>query len=318
MHADNALMQRPSVLNIGSGWLVAAAVIGLLLASCTTEEPVATPAPSPTEEPTPEPTASPTLSAELMDRPWNVLYVGIDLNERRRGENQPLNTDALMLVSLSADQSELTLVSLPRDTVDVPLPDGTVYPRKINGLYAEQGIEALVGAMETLYGVEIDGHAIVDMDDFANLVTAVDGVEVTLEEPLADPIVNLALEPGTHTLDATQALGYVRTRVDQDYGRMGRQQEVIVELVSRLVDPDTDLDLMALLDGLTSLETDLPLDELPTLIELANRAADAEVTNLVIQPPLILHEGDRQDGRGYILEPDVEAIRAEVQALIGE
>ena len=163
-------------------------------------------------EPTPEPTASPTLSAELMDRPWNVLYVGIDLNERRRGENQPLNTDALMLVSLSADQSELTLVSLPRDTVDVPLPDGTVYPRKINGLYADQGIEALVGAMETLYGVEIDGHVILDMDDFAALVTAVDGVEVTLDEPLADPIVNLALEPGTHTLDAAQALGYVRTR----------------------------------------------------------------------------------------------------------
>ncbi len=311
-------MQRPSVLNIGGGWLVAAAVIGLLLAACAPEEPAASFTPSPTVEPTPEPTASPTLSAELMDRPWNVLYVGIDLNERRRGENQPLNTDALMLVSLSADQSELTLVSLPRDTVDVPLPDGTVYPRKINGLYAEQGIEALVGAMETLYGVEIDGHAIVDMDDFAALVTAVDGVEVTLDEPLADPIVNLALEPGTHTLDAAQALGYVRTRVDQDYGRMGRQQEVIVELVSRLVDPDTDLDLVALLDGLASLETDLPLDQLPTLIELASRAADAEVTNFLIEPPLIVFEGDRGDGRGYILEPDVEAIRAEVQTLIGE
>jgi polyisoprenyl-teichoic acid--peptidoglycan teichoic acid transferase len=319
MHADNALMQRSSVLNIGSAWLVAAAVIGLLLAACTPNEPAATASPNPTAEPTPEPTASPTLSAELMDRPWNVLYVGIDLNERRRGENQPLNTDALMLVSLSADQSELTLVSLPRDTVDVPLPDGTVYPRKINGLYAEQGIEALVGAMETLYGVEIDGHVVLDMDDFANLVTAVDGVEVTLDEPLADPIVNLDLEAGTQMLDAAQALGYVRTRAaDQDYGRMGRQQEVIVELVSRLVDPETDLDLMALLDGLASLETDLPLEELPTLVELASRAADAEVTSLVIQPPLILHEGDRQDGRGYILEPDVEAIRAEVQALIGE
>ena len=36
-----------------------------------------------------------------------------------------------------------------------------------------------------------------------------------------------------------------------------------------------------------------------------------------IKPPLITFEGDRGDGRGYILEPDVEAIRAEVQSLIG-
>lgn len=315
MHPDNALMQRPPVLNLGTVVLVTAAVIGLLLAACSPEEPAATPAVTPSASP--EPTPTPTLSAELLNRPWNVLYVGIDLNERREGEGQPMNTDALMLVSLSADQSELALVSLPRDTVDIPLPDGTIHPRKINGLYAEQGIEALVGAMETLYGVEIDGHVVLDMDDFAALVEAVDGVEITLEEPLVDPIVDLNLEPGTQTLDAGQALGYVRTRVDQDYGRMGRQQEVIVELVDRLVDPDTDLDLAVLVDGLDSLETDLPLDELPTLLELAKRAADAEISNLVIEPPLIVSEGDIGDGRGYILIPDVEAIRAEVQELIG-
>jgi LCP family protein required for cell wall assembly len=307
-------MQRPFVLNPGATVLVTAAVIGLLVAACSPEDPAGTPTATP--EPTPSP--SPTLSAELLEQPWNVLYVGIDLNEAREGEGQPSNTDALMLVSLSADQSELTLVSLPRDTVDVPLPDGTVYPRKINGLYAEQGIEALVGAMETLYDLEIDGHIVLDMDDFAALVEAVDGVEVTLEEPLVDPIVNLDLEPGTQTLDAAETLGYVRTRVDQDYGRMGRQQEVIVELVDRLVDPDTDLDLTALIDGLDSLETDLPLEELPTLLELAERAGGADVSNLVIQPPLIVSEGDVGDGRGYILIPDVEAIRAEVQELIGE
>ena len=94
---------------------------------------------------------------------------------------------------------------------------------------------------------------------------------------------------------------------------MGRQQEVVLDLVQRLVDPETEIDVAALLDGLDSLETDLPLDELFTLMELARRADDAEVNELVIQPPLITFEGDRGDGRGYILEPDVEAIRAEVQ-----
>jgi len=146
----------------------------------------------------------------------------------------------------------------------------------------------------------------------------VDGVEVSPEEPLVDPVVGLDLEAGTQTLDAEQTLGYVRTRVDEDYGRMGRQQEVVLDLVQRLVDPDTEVDVAALLEGLDSLETDLPLDELFTLMELARRADDATVNELVIQPPLITFEGDRGDGRGYILEPDVEAIRAEVQELIGE
>jgi LCP family protein required for cell wall assembly len=307
-------MQRASVFIIGIAVLVVAAIIGFLLFSGAPEEPAASASASASAEPT----ASATLNAELMDRRWTVLYVGLDLNERREAEGQTGNTDALMLVSLSADQSELTLVSLPRDTVDVPLADGSTYPRKINGLHAEQGMEALVGAMEALYEIEIDGHLLLDMDDVAALVDAVDGVEVSLDEPLRDPIVDLNLEPGTHTLEASQALGYVRTRVDKDYGRMGRQQEVIVELVRRLVDPETEVDLAALIEGLDSLETDLPLDQLPTLVELARRAADADVNGLVIDPPLITFEGDRGDGRGYILEPDVEAIRAEVQELIGE
>jgi len=310
-------MHRLPVYVRGFAVFVTALAIGLVLGSCSADEPAASSV-SPTAEPTPEPTPSPTLSAELMDRRWTILYVGTDRNAHREAADEPINTDALMLVSLSADQSELTLVSLPRDTVDVPLADGTTYPRKINALYADQGMDALVGAMETLYGTEIDGHVLLDMDDFASLVDAVDGVEVSPEEPLEDPVVGLDLEAGTQTLDAEQTLGYVRTRVDMDYGRMGRQQEVVLDLVHRLTDPDTEIDLVALLDGLDSLETDLPLEQLPTLMELARRAGDAEVNNLVIQPPLITFAGDQGDGRGYILVPDVEAIRAEVQELIGD
>ncbi len=223
-----------------------------------------------------------------------------------------------MLVSLSEDQSRLTMVSLPRDTVDVPLPDGGAWERKINAMYEAEGIDALVGAMETLFDVPIDGHVVLDMDDFTRLVDAVGGVEVSPDEPITDPIVNLDLEAGPQEIDAVTANGYVRTRVDQDYGRMGRQQEVLLAIVERLVDPETDVDVRELARSLDSLETDLPLDELPTLLELARRATDAEVERLVIEPPLITFEGDRGDGRGYILEPDVEAIRDEVQALIGD
>lgn len=307
-------MQRTSAVIIGIAVLVLAAVIGFLLLSPPSGEPQA----SASVQPSASASASASMSSELLDRRWTVLYVGTDANERRENDGEPVNTDALLLVSLSADQSELTLVSLPRDTIDLPLADGGTYESKINSLYREEGVDALVGAMAALYDVPIDAHILLDMDDFARLADAVGGVEVSPDEPIVDPIVDLDLPAGPQMLDAAQTLGYVRTRADDDYGRMERHQEVLLVLVERLVDPEADVDLRALLDSLDSLETDLPLDQLPALVELARRAAGAEVNELVIGPPHITFEGDRNDGRGYVLEADVEAIRDEVQVLIGD
>lgn len=310
-------MQRNTGILIGVvAAVIAVAVIGFLLLSGS-EPPEETPEPSASPSAEPSASATPELNAELLDRPWTVMYIGTDLNAAREADGHVPNADALMVVSVSEDQSEVTMISLPRDTVDVPLPDGTIYARKINALYDEQGPEALVGAMEELYQLPIDGYVVLDMDDFTELVDAVDGVDVNPEEPLVDPLVDLDLEAGPQEISAGTARSYVRTRVDQDYGRMGRQQEVVISLIERLTDPERDVDLMSVLDGFDSLETDLPLDELPTLLEVARRATDAEVNELVIQPPLIVFEGDRGDGRGYILEPDVDAIRAEVAELIG-
>ena len=305
-------MQRTSVIVIGIAVVVLAIVIGFLIFS------PGTPAASPSPSESVAPSASSSLNAELLDRRWTVLYVGTDLNATRESEGTAPNTDALMVASLSADQSQLTLISLPRDTVDIPLADGGTWPEKINSLYVQRGIDELVGAMETLYGVPIDAYVVLDMDDFVGLVDAVGTIPVSPPEPLVDPIVNLDLPAGPQELDAQQTLGYVRTRVDQDYGRMGRQQEVSVELVRKLVDPEIDVNVGEVIDSLDSLETDLPLDDLPTLLELGRRAGEADVDNLLIEPPLITFEGDRGDGRGYILEVDVEAVRAEVQELIGD
>lgn len=315
-------MQRRSALAIGISLVLLVVIIGFVVLSGGEPAPTPQPTPLPTSDKpsaTVEPSisASPSLNAEQLDRRWTVLYVGTDVNAARAGRGEPVNTDALMLVSLAADQSQLTLVSLPRDTVDVPLADGTSYAGKINGLYRDAGIGPLVGAMEALYGVPIDAHLMLDMDDFARLVDAVGGVEVSPPVPIVDPIVSLDLAAGDRELDGAMTLGYVRTRIDQDYGRMGRQQEVLVSLVGALLDPQTDLDLPTALDSFASLETDLPVDELPTLLELARRAADADVRAIVIEPPLITFEGDRGDGRGYVLQPDVEAIRAAVRELIG-
>ena len=293
--------------------LLVAAVVAFFLLRGGKPAAVSSPQPSASAQPTP------TLNEALLNRRLTVLVIGTDVNKARAAKSESANTDSLMLVSISAGQKSVLLVSVPRDTVDVPLPDGGVWAQKINAIFIEKGVDALVGGMRELFGVPIDGYVKVDMDDFQSLVDAVDGVDVNPEKPLDDLKLGLKLDAGKQHLDAETALKYVRTRVDQDYGRAARQQEVLLALVGKLVDPKTKVDLAMLLDGLKSLETDLPLEDLPTLVEIARRSEHADVTRQVLQPPdFITFEGDRGDGRGYILQPDVEKIRAFVQGKVGK
>jgi LCP family protein required for cell wall assembly len=296
--------------------IVAAVVVAVLLLS-RGQAPIGQPSPSQSLAASP----SPTLNEALLSKRLTVLVIGLDTSESRRAQGLGANSDTMILASVSADQSEVTLISLPRDTVDIPLSDGTTWTSKVNGIYAAEGVDTLVDAVSTLFAVPVDGYIQVDMDDLEALVDAVDGVEVNPAEPLDDThaSLNLHLSAGRQTLDGRTALAYVRTRVDTDYGRAARQQEVLLDLVSRLVSPETDVDVSALLDGLNSFETDLPLEDLPTLLEIGRRAESATVTRLVLQPPeFITFEGDAGDGRGYILEPDVDAIQAYAARTIGD
>jgi LCP family protein required for cell wall assembly len=261
---------------------------------------------------------TPTFNAGLLDHRLTVLVIGTDVNAARASAGEAANTDSLILASIDGGQSEMTLISLPRDMTDIPMPDGSTWQGKVNGIEPANDIETLVAAVSALFDVPIDHHVQVDMDDLAALVDAVDGVEVNPDTALRDPKVNLDIPAGRQLLHGREALAYARTRVDTDYGRAARQQEVLLQLVSRLVAPDARIDLAALIDGLDSLETDLPLDDLPTLVEIARRAQSADATRQVLTPPrFISFEGDRGDGRGYILEPKIEAIRDYARAQLG-
>ena len=199
----------------------------------------------------PTASASPSLNADLLQNRLTVLVVGIDVNAKRAAAGAGVNTDSLMLASINADQSQLTMVSVPRDMTNIPMPDGSTWQRKVNAIEAEQGIDTLVQAMSRFFDVPIDYYVQVDMDDLVKLVDAVGGVDVNPKQPLNDPTVHLDIPAGRQTLDGKTALAYARTRhIDEDYGRARRQQEVVLDLVSKLVDPKTDVDLASLIKKL--------------------------------------------------------------------
>lgn len=300
-------------------------LLSLLVAGCAVASPTLTPTaePSPTATPapsaTPEPTSIP-VDEEMLGRRFTVLVAGDDTSRSRRtsGVNE-WNTDALMVISVSPDKSQIAMISLPRDTVDVPMPDGTIYRGKVNGISEKFGIEALRGAMATLLGVPIDRYVRVDMDDFSWMVDVVGGIDVEVNARISDATVHLQLEAGPAHLDGAQALSFSRTRADSDYRRAARQQQVILALVRKWLDPG----LGALIGGarlMGSLQTDIGLDELPTLLEIGRRSASAEVNAIVLQPSRFsLFVGiEPNSNRGWVMIPDVAEMRAYARSVLSD
>ena len=296
----------------------------LLLAGCAATSPSPSPSSTPEATATPRPTAVPSptpipLDQAMLARRFTVLVVGADSNSARRARGEDVNTDALMVVSVSADKSRIAIMSLPRDTVDIPMPDGSIYHGKVNGIAQRLGIAALRGAMATLIGQPIDAYIRIDMDDFAWMVDAVGGIDVEVETRISDSQVHLFLEPGPAHFDGAQALSFSRSRADSDYRRGGRQQQVLAALARKWIDPGL-AGLMASTRLLGSLETDIDLDELPTLLEIGRRSASAEVSGIVLQPPRFsLFVGfEPNSTRGWVMIPDVPEIRAYASSVLSD
>jgi LCP family protein required for cell wall assembly len=272
-----------------------------------TPTPTATPASTPLPSPTPIP-----LDEAMLARRFTVLVAGADTSRYRRATGlTDWNTDALMVISVSADKSRITVMSLPRDTVDIPMPDGSIDHHKVNSIAQRLGMDALRGAMSSLLGVPIDRYIRVDMDDFTRMVDAVGGIDVEVKTRVFDPHVHLNLFPGPTHLSGVQALSFSRSRADSDYGRAARQQQVIMALVRKWLAP-TMGSLLAGLGAMSSLQTDIGLDEMPTLLEIGRRSASASVTAIVLKPPRfsIFVGFEPNSIRGWVMIPDVPAIRA--------
>ncbi len=250
-----------------------------------------------------------------------MLVVGTDSNDDRASRGMPINTDSMLVASIDADQQQISIVALPRDTVDLPLGNGTTYRGKANSIYQRFGMATLRRALSTTYGIPIDYQIEINMSDFGRLVTAVGGVQITATETIADSHLGFYLRPGTHTLTANSANMYVRSRhtAAGDYGRGRRQMQVLVALARRAtVRGGLGLNLAKLARSLGSVRTDIPVAKLPTFIELARRSANAKVVTQVLQPPRFATFEGFDGARGWVMIPNIVEMRSFVRALMAE
>jgi len=266
--------------------------------------------------PSATPTPTPGLDQALLSRRVTFLVVGTDQNATRKATGEPALTDSMIVVSINAAHTKMTMISVPRDSVSIPLQGGGTWRSKLNALYSQLGMDALRGALDTLLGTKIDFTLLVNMDDFARVVDAFGGIDLTVPATIVDPSIGLKIGAGKHHLDGQQALLYCRSRhTTDDFDRAARQQLVLRALLARFVAPNVKIDLARLVASLGSLQTDIGADMLPTLAELARRSRAAAVTDDVLTPPRF-YVVDSDPSLGYVLRPKLAAIRAFAEPLL--
>lgn len=264
----------------------------------------------------PTPSPSPTLDEALLDRRITILLVGTDQNAVRKARGETPLTDSMIVASLNAAHTRMVMISVPRDTVRVPLPDGTIWQGKLNALYQAKGIGVLRDTLGKLLGATIDRTILIEMDDLPRIVDAFGGVDVTVAKAIDDPSIGLHISAGPHHLNGATALLYARSRhTTNDFERAARQQQILRALLERFVSPTAKIDLPALLVSLSGLQTDIPAGDLPTCAELARRARGASVDDQVLTPPRFYRVAS-DPTYGYVLIPDLAAIRSFAEPLL--
>ncbi|MDX1619799.1 MAG: LCP family protein [Nitriliruptorales bacterium] len=200
--------------------------------------------------------------------PVEFLVVGSDdrseLTEEQQaelstgGDMGPIRTDVILVVQVRPDTGEASLLSIPRDLL-VDLHGADV---KINSVLARSGRDQFVELVEDLVQVELDHYLEVSIPSFLEVVEAVGGVELCLDEPLVDEDAGAELAAGCQELDAAESLAFVRSRQGArgDFRRIERQQRF----------------LRALIEEMTSARTAV---DLPRLFRLANRVAGSLTTD---------------------------------------
>ena len=280
---------------------------------------------SPSLDATASPSASASPSPMASVPRINVLLIGVDAGV---GRNTFL-TDSMIVASLDPVAKTVSMASVPRDMVDVPLPDGRTFKPKINGLVsyvnwnkskfpgAKDGESVLASAIGTLLGIKIDLWAEVNLGGFAYLVDSVGGINIKVTSAFCDyrykeyGIDGFQISPGWWHMNGDQALAYARVRKaagESDFTRAARQQEVIAAIRDRIVHGGfLDNPAGFLKSAGQTVRTNIKPSFIADWVDVASRVGRNDVYQIVIGHPLVK---PGSDARGSIQLPDIEAIRA--------
>ncbi|WP_141299622.1 LCP family glycopolymer transferase, partial [Carnobacterium maltaromaticum] len=200
------------------------------------------------------------VSVDKGEDPFSVLLLGVDTGDLGRTEQG--RSDSIMVVTVNPNTNESKIVSIPRDTYTEIIGQGTT--DKINHAYAFGGTAMAVNTVQNLLNIPIDYYIEVNMQGVKDLVDAVGGIDVN--SPLEFKQNGFEFTKGPVHLDGEKALAFSRNRYDDptgDYGRQGRQRQVIEAVVKKAATFSTLTNYKDILNALqNNMKTNLTFDNM--------------------------------------------------------
>ncbi|MBC9787759.1 LCP family protein [Carnobacterium maltaromaticum] len=220
------------------------------------------------------------VSVDKGEDPFSVLLLGVDTGDLGRTEQG--RSDSIMVVTVNPNTNESKIVSIPRDTYTEIIGQGTT--DKINHAYAFGGTSMAVNTVQNLLNIPIDYYIEVNMQGVKDLVDAVGGVDVN--SPLEFKQNGFEFTKGPVHLDGEKALAFSRNRYDDptgDYGRQGRQRQVIEAVVKKAATFSTLTNYKDILNALqNNMKTNLTFDNMYD-IQAKYKAAAGNIEQVQMQ-----------------------------------
>ena len=211
--------------------------------------------------------------ASPLSGPSTTLILGSD----QRGQ-LPARSDTIMLMRVNPHTHTVSELSIPRDTlVDIPGHG----QGKINEAYFWGGPAMAIKVIGGYVGVPINHVMTVNFRGFPKLVDSVGGVTVNVPKNISSWYTGgqtVHFRKGPQVMNGRQALIYSRLRyVDNDFMRMGRQQQVVQALEKKLKRPGNALRLPWIgADFMKGVHTDLTTKQIMELAYLQWRTPAAK------------------------------------------
>lgn len=237
------------------------------------------------------------------------------------------NTDTMIVLHINADGSQATMISFPRDSyVDIPNVgkgklNSAFYYGTLNGGGDTGGAKLLIKTIENLSGLSIDHYVRVSLLGFYQVVKELGPVQVCLKQATNDPFSGLNLPAGKSSLNAKEALSFVRQRhglPNGDLDRNVRQQYFLSQEARKVLSAGTLLNPVKMNNILgavgDSIQTDTDLVSLASQMRNLRPGNIQSATIPTLGTPTIYVNGSALS----IVEVDTVGLPAFVQGLVGQ
>ncbi len=192
---------------------------------------------------------------------WNILILGSDLADTRpvRG------SDLTRLMRVDFSNNKVTIFAIPRDlwvdTTGLGLNNPIINATQMGMVFYEgrirspqfgvseimvDGLRVSAASVLKNFNVQTDHYLALDLNQLPAIVDAIGGIPINVPERTTDVSHPFVIEAGQQTLTGIQTANYSRAFMDNDFGRIRRNQILLEAMRQKLLDPAVFVKIPAL------------------------------------------------------------------------